>query len=780
MTPEKPEKSRRRRLRRIITAVLLTAVGLLVLLVLVVFAGGFRAFFPTEYSTRERLESFPSGPFPVDQPITIHWNGYQVPFIEAANDGDLAFALGLVHAHLRGAQIALLKRISQGRLAEIAGPPVADLDEALRIINLGYAVPEIVMHLEPDTRNWLQRFVEGLNYYQDHAAVNPPEFALFGLTHEPYTIEDVLTIGRLASVDVNWLTYIVLLSKRQDADWPEIWRQAVQTGLSSPVSIGSPRSLDQLSALLGGLSRSGSNCVVIGGAKTADGHGAIASDPHLGITVPNTWLLAGFRSPTTHCVGLMIPGVPFVALGRNPTLAWGGTNMRSASSDIYDVSALPPDSFAARTERIAIRFWPDREITLRRSPYGPVLTDSRLIPARPGEVLALRWVGHQVSDEIGAFLKANRARSIGEFAAAFQDYAVSGQNMLVVDSGGNIGMALAVRLPVRQGVPDKFVLRPDERQAEWDGYCAATELPVAYNPSDGYIASANNRPTDHNPPIGWLFGPADRFERLCRLLDTAASIDLEWLKGLQHDVYSAPAHRMAAHWGEEIARFGLDSVAPELSRALTVWDGNYAVSSRGPVAFETLAYHLVHEFRGDSLDFYRVTWNYLSRYFAADLDAAPEENRRLLVARALRKAAPDFQRFVDWGAMHRQRAAYVLGDVPLVGRLFVWDEYPTAGSRETIMKTNHELSNQQTTTSYGSQSRHISLMGDPDENYFVLFGGQDGWLGSANLVDQVSIWKKGEYLRIPLDPRKVEREWEYNMVLSPGDSTTLVEANGQP
>ena len=60
----------------------------------------------------------------------------------------------------------------------------------------------------------------------------------------------------------------------------------------------------------------------------------IASDPHLSIVLPNACLLAAFRSPSYHAAGLLIPGLPFIALGRNPWIAWGGTNLHAASSDL--------------------------------------------------------------------------------------------------------------------------------------------------------------------------------------------------------------------------------------------------------------------------------------------------------------------------------------------------------------------------------------------------------------------------------------------------------------
>ena len=47
----------------------------------------------------------------------------------------------------------------------------------------------------------------------------------------------------------------------------------------------------------------------------------IASDPHLGLNLPNTWILAGLKSPSYHAVGMMVPGLPVFAIGRNADIA---------------------------------------------------------------------------------------------------------------------------------------------------------------------------------------------------------------------------------------------------------------------------------------------------------------------------------------------------------------------------------------------------------------------------------------------------------------------------
>ena len=81
------------------------------------------------------------------------------------------------------------------------------------------------------------------------------------------------------------------------------------------------------------------------------------------------------------------------------------------------------------------------------------------------------------------------------------------------------------------------------------------------------------------------------------------------------------------------------------------------------------------------------------------------------------------------------------------------------------MKTAHETTGERHTVNYGSNARHISDMTDPDENYFVLLGGQDGWFNSTTILDQWALWRRGEYVRVPLTPAAVRASFPHTMTL---------------
>src|SRR5437763_16213948 len=114
----------------------------------------------------------------------------------------------------------------------------------------------------------------------------------------------------------------------------------------------------------------------------------------------------------------MIPGIPAMAIGRNPWIAWGGTKLHAMSSELLDVSDLPASEIAERRLRLAVRWSRPRELVLRDTAYGPVISDASMFGGGNGRALALRWVGHRPSDELSALLAIHRAREWSEFRTA--------------------------------------------------------------------------------------------------------------------------------------------------------------------------------------------------------------------------------------------------------------------------------------------------------------------------------------------------------------------------
>lgn len=729
---------------------------------------------PGYVSTSARLAAIPVHNAPVKGRLVIHWNDNQIPFIEAEHDSDAAFGLGLVHAHLRLGQMEIFRRIGQGRIAEMGGLAAANLDHQLRTINFGRAVASIEESLPPETRSWLAAYVQGINYYQQNVRDLPIEFSVLDLKREPWTVADVLTFSRLAGNDVNWLVLLNALRLRNRKDWKQVWSRLVENGAASLPSFDNQDDLTGLNRLLVNVSKSGSNSLAVGPARSRTGAAIMASDPHLGITLPGLWLIAGLKSPSYHVVGLTAPGLPMFAIGRNPWIAWGGTNMRAASSDFYDISKLGPGDFSRRRERIAIRWWFDREITLRDTRWGPVLSDAPMFADENLPAFALRWTGHQPSDELGAMLRVSRSREFHEFRKAFRGFAVPGQNMLYADLDGNIGQVMAVQLPARNdALPDDVLVDPREGEAAWRRMVGVTDLPFSLNPDIGYLFSANNRPAPTTVPVGFFFSPDDRVVRINQIFENTARVGVDDVKRTQRDVYMPSS--------VELRDLYIQKLEPMIGKAdakrraaiglMRRWDGHYRAESRGAVAFELFHAAFSRAFYDekfgaeDGIKFTGV--GRIKSLLAEDIESVePAALDRALEAGAV-VLVDKLDEFENWGDMHRLKISHPLSFLPVIGGRYEFADLPAGGSSNTLMKTAHSTTDQRHNASYGATARHISDLSDLDRNYFALLGGQDGWINSDNFIDQIAGWQSGEYITVPLRIEKVRATFPHKTVLMP-------------
>lgn len=744
---------------------------------------------PEEVSTEKRFNQFPIFDHRLDKPAKIFFNDYQVPYIVAESDMDAAYLLGMVHMHLRGFQMNLIRHISQGRMSELFGPYFNELDHTLRLLDFGQATDEIYEQMPEESQMWLMRFVEGLNDYQSYTQRRPLEYDILHVEQKPWTVNDVLTLARLSGVDVNWIRWFVLLRMYEDKKWPEIWQRMITAGTTGSLSyqaslnnsclvnschVNYLENMDLLEWSLNSYGKLGSNSSVIAGNKTATGKPIIANDPHLGFLLPNTWLIVGLKSPSYHMVGFMVPGIPAFGFGRNQNIAWGGTNALTAASDLVDITGREDIQIVKTDETIETRFGFDYAYQKRFTEYGPIISDAPFWPIKDkSKVIALKWMGHQISDELTALLKAMKAKNADELKAAYKSFSLPAQNLLYAEEGGDIGQLLVTHLPNRfEKTPDIFIT-PEIVDQSWAKINKIDQLPEVKNPQIGLLASANNRPTESDKVLGYIFAPGERVDRLREILSQEKLFTLEDIKNMQRDSYSAVSHDLAKEFASWFKAEQVNEL--RLASYLANWDGRYDMDSEAALVFEaTLSVFMPkyyawknqsHIFENQKRSFYML------KFFKQDFELDYARNRDQLFA-LLKDSMPEIKKIIkkhqSWGNVHKIRLRHPLNVIPFYGHKINQAILSTGGSRNSLMKSRHDLIDEMFTYSrYGSQSRHISDLSDPDGNYFLLLGGQDGWINSENFLDQVILWDEGQYIQMPLDLKKVEKEFRFKIEFSP-------------
>jgi penicillin amidase len=138
-----------------------------------------------------------------------------------------------------------------------------------------------------------------------------------------------------------------------------------------------------------------SNNWVLHGNRTTTGLPLLCNDPHLGFTAPGVWLLFDLQCPTYQATGASFVGLPGVVLGHNNRVAWGVTNTGADCQDLYVMQEPAAQSesdgarvrasqywykgawvnYTQRVEVIEVKGADARELVVRESVYGPVITD---------------------------------------------------------------------------------------------------------------------------------------------------------------------------------------------------------------------------------------------------------------------------------------------------------------------------------------------------------------------------------------------------------------------
>ncbi len=711
--------------------------------------------FPESRSEKQRLNDFPVTNWPVKGNVDVYWNKNMIPFVEADFDEDCAFALGVVHAHLRLGQMEMFRRLSAGRLAESGGPfALPKIDRLIRTLNLQKSAELAAEQLDTKDRLWMERFVEGINYFQEQTPMKPKEMDFLSLDIEPWTVVDAIRVGRLASMDANWSSLFSFLPFADDPEVNAIWSRYLESGSRSVPSFSSKKNTF-FNDLVNATARTGSNSIVVGGKKTTNGAALIASDPHLGIFVPNLWILIGYRSPSYQVIGYSFPAVPAIALGRNQDIAWGGTYMRGISSHLFAVNPKK-DKISIRKETIGVRYWFDKVIEIRETSKGPIISDALDLPTDSD--IALSWAGYNPSNELGSYLSANRAKNWTEFSNAFSNYAVSGLNLTYADRYGNIGMLLGIRQPILKDNKQFFSLVKDSDN-EIVAYVDPTALPKIFNPDANFIVSANNAPIKTKPPIAFVFGDNDRINRLNQLVSEQKKMSIKEAMVIQQDVFSQSGLDFK-NWLIKFADTNNQDLK-EYWTSLDNWNGHYTIDSKGPVAFELITWKLAQLVFEDKIKNQKVRELFLSSedwriFLKEDMEKQSNDSAKNYITRAMRETFSSFREFDTWGDMHVQILQNPLGLTPLIGNRFRFGEFPAPGGANTVHKNRFTPGGSKREVIFGAQVRHVSNLGDLDENYFVMLGGNDGWLTNPHLYDQTELWRKGEYVRLPLSSSGVK------------------------
>lgn len=581
--------------------------------------------------------------------VTVVFDGFGIPHIEAKNLADLVRATGFIQARYRGFQLDLLRKFASGRLSEMLGNQKAlgsstvEFDLAMR----GWGFEErttIDLNKLPERDQLiLKSFSDGVNQGMErYPAI---EHEILGQKPKPWTYQDTLLVGLLQawSITHNWEQEAIRFSLAMDLgfelaekiyplapiyEYGTLDREDEGASLPPKAAPEALRFINEIATKAAGskqtkhrklqtsfgdlmqLRPAASNAWVVGSEMSDSGSAILHNDMHLTHSLPSLIFLQHIKMPGLNAVGATMPGLPFLISGFNGSVAWGVT---SAVADVVDLVMEKEDpknpGLALNETRecqikniktvIKVKDGKDREFILRKSCNGPILND--MYPGFLPEgspLMAARFEFPRVHESFGNFLDANKADDVYELRRALMKIPSPIQNILAADMKGNIGFFATGSVPIRQGHRGLFPVPGWLKKYEWTGWMSEEEMPHEFNPGKGYFINSNNlvhNPKKNTPLFHVDSGPSHRFDRIKKALKTMDPKDQESLLALQRDNKLARAQKILPNIFPELEEANLEKESEkEALDILKTWDLTSEADSNGVAVFMALFRKSIH------------------------------------------------------------------------------------------------------------------------------------------------------------------------------------------
>jgi len=735
----------------------------------------------------------------LSEKVDVYFDDYGIPHIYAGAATDAYYALGYLHAQERLFQMEMIRRLSTGRMAEILGPELIEVDQFFRTLGIRQIAEKSAQKYfsdsNPDFIKESRAYLAGINEYLEYGKT-PIEFRMLGIPKEKFHPEDIYTtFGYMALGFTLALTEEPLMTKIRDSlglDYiRDIWLHAAGQAdslLYEKSKLPVKNNLESFSVKnifneLGMPIWHGSNSWVIAPSKSSSGKVIFANDTHIKFSQPSVWYEAHLEYPGFSFYGNYLAGVPFGVIGHNRSVTWGLTIYPIDNLDLYREKAKPenPDELwendhwapvKTRSEIIKVKGGEDEVFEVKNSRHGPILNEVVKELEQLEDPISLSWVMiKEPTKMLQACYQLNHATGIDDARQAASLVDILGLNLMYGDINGNIAWWAGGKIPIRpEHQHSKFILDGASGKDEILGYYDFSQNPQTENPASGFVASANHEPKKIQlRAYQGYYLPANRIKRIREILNNKKLFSVEDMKAIQLDVKSDTNLALAQLISKELKSIAKEESHINLLSLLENWDGQYTLKSNGAVLFTKVLYHILEKGLADELnesDFNNLILTFTfkkstpglfnnakSSWWDNSSTPGQKESRRDIFWAAFEQSAAELTKQLGkdpelwkWENVHTLTHIHPIGMKAPFDKIFNVGPYPVPGANGVPNKMEYENNGSGNYEVLSGPAIRIILdFADLENSISINPTGQSGNLMSPHYKDQAEMYAKGIY-----------------------------------
>ncbi len=793
--------------------------SLLLLLLLISIAGYFysQSKIPTRSGTIKLVG--------LQNSVTVLYDHFGIPHITAKNDADLFRAFGYVHAQDRLFQMEMIRRLSQGKLAEIYGEKLVETDKLFRTLGLEIYAKKWLSAIESrgnsQLLNTLDSYLAGVNDFALNGS-SPIEFDLLSFPTHIYSREDVASIA-------GYMAFAFAFALKDDSLVDHIKQKLgvdylVDLGISYtpgfeqiPVDpVKSKLLTESVSQVLENLTGlplfHGSNSWLISPKRSESGKAIFVNDPHIGYSQPTTWYEAQLKSDNTDIYGHFLALTPFPQLGFNKDIAWGLTMFENDDMDLYAEKINPKDdnqywavdhwrNFKSRIEVIKVKDQSSINFEVKESRHGPIINsiyenNQQIINAvsEAEQPIALWWAFKNTDNRImEGFYDLPRVKTVEEASVVASKIHAPGLNLMFANAKGDIAWWASAKLPIRpKHVNSKIILDGASGKDDILGFYEFKYNPKNINPESGVLYSANNQTADMgNGLIPGYYAPTDRASRITELLDSQEIHSVDFMKKMLIDSQSKTGQLFQKITLPILQGKKNHFSAIELE-ALTIyndWNAEHQPEQQGATIHNRFRMHLMNLAMSDEIGekYYphfqfsflmaRSIWRLLPNEQSIwwdNITTKQVETREQLIVSAWQQSVTFLAKkygdnLKQWTWENEASVVYEhpLGQQAPLNRIFNVGPFPISQGMETINNLRLKEEGDNLKVTMGPSTRRIIDFADIENSWGILPTGQSGVVGDKYYDDQALDYSLGKFRHQYITEKQVRDNLEGELIFYP-------------